>query len=58
MKIGTKLCVHCGCIVAMKVGEKWICQKCGVETTPEQEAEFKRLAIAAQRLKPIDPSLN
>jgi ribosomal protein S27AE len=58
MKIGTKLCVHCGCIVAQLVGQKWLCAKCGVETTPEQEAEFERLAMLAQRRRPIDPSVN
>jgi hypothetical protein len=58
MKIGTKLCVHCGCIVAMKVGEKWICQKCELETTPQQESEYRQRAIATERKKPIDPSMN
>ena len=43
MKIGTKLCVHCGCIVAQFIGQKWLCAKCGLETTPADKQRFREL---------------
>jgi len=55
MQIGTKLCVHCGCVLAQKVGLKWLCARCGKETTPEQQAEAERLASIRRRLNTPHP---